>query len=242
LQTISINSPKLNERLLVSYMERFVGFGALDAGLWFVGMEQGGGQDLHELARRLEAWQSLGSTEVADLQAYCELLGERRWHGPHARIQPTLGKMVRVVLATRGENASPAAVRAYQSERLGRAGGETLVAELFPLPSQTVGHWIYGDCSSLPYLRSRQAYLTEVGPKREALLRAGIDLYAPRAVVFLGWCYMADWRRLIETPLELRDQPRIGIGRRGKTVCIVSLHPTSYGVTNEYFSEIGKIL
>jgi hypothetical protein len=60
--------------------------------------------------------------------------------------------------------------------------------------------------------------------------------------VFLGWSYMADWRRLIETPLELRDQPRIGIGRRGKTVCIVSLHPTSYGVTNEYFSEIGKIL
>jgi hypothetical protein len=223
-------------------MQRFVGFGALEADLWFVGMEQGGGQDLHELARRLEAWQSLGSSEVADLRAYCELLDERRWHGAQAKIQPTLGKMARVVLAARGENPSPAAVRDYQSQHLGRAGGETLVAELFPLPSQTLGHWIYGECSALPYLRTRQAYLTEVGPKREALLRECIDLYAPRAVVFLGWSYMADWQRLLEVPLELREGPRAAIGRRGKTVCIVSLHPTSYGVTNEYFAQVGKIL
>lgn len=230
---------KIDEHLLAKYLENFVGFGSYDADFWFIGMEQGGGHDLGDLKRRLDAWHALGEEEVVDLGRYCERLNETRWHGPGAKIQPTLGKMVRVVLGARGGDASANAVRSYQAERLGRSGRETLVAELFPLPSRSVGHWIYSGLTALPYLRSRETYLAELRPKRIKLLRDRIDRHAPRAVVLLGWSYMAVWNELVGSPLDLREEPRIRIAQRGKTVFIASRHPTSYGVTNQYFAQIG---
>lgn len=241
---MSLSGAPIDERLLTRYMEHFVGFGSYKAALWFVGMEQGGGRDLKELARRLEAWRSLGEGDVIDFAAYCALLHEERWHGPEARIQPTLGKMIRVVLAAHGKEASAGAVREYQSERFGRAGDESLVAELFPLPSRSVGEWIYRDVCNLACLKDRQAYLMEFRPKRAALLRHLIDQHAPRVVVMLGWSYRDAWEELIEVSLVERDEPQPGLlfGRRGKTAFVVCHHPTSFGVTNAYFTEIGRII
>jgi hypothetical protein len=67
------------------YMHTFVGFGTPDAPVWFIGLEQGGGEDLPELERRLAAWQTLGSSETADLLEYCEQIQEARWHGRGAK-------------------------------------------------------------------------------------------------------------------------------------------------------------
>src|SRR5688572_25430520 len=81
-------------------MRRFVGFGTPDARTWFIGLEQGGGESLEELERRLDAWSQLGAATFADLAEYCRRIGENRWHGERARIQPTLGSLVRMMLAS----------------------------------------------------------------------------------------------------------------------------------------------
>jgi hypothetical protein len=100
-------------------MERFVGFGEPAAGIWFIGLEQGGGENLAELERRLGAWRESGGGAFADLREYCERLGEHRWHGPSPRVQPTLGKLVRLTLAAEGLSPDTEAVRLYQAQKFG---------------------------------------------------------------------------------------------------------------------------
>lgn len=235
---------RIDQDLLASYMERFVGFGSYDAPFWFAGMEQGGGRNVAELATRLKAWDSLKRRDVLDLAEYCAQIKEKRWHGPRARIQPTLGKLIRVVLAVHGLEASAEAVKEYQRTDFGRVGKETLIAELLPLPSRSVGDWIYGDISDLPYLMTREAYRMELRPKRIELLGQLIARYEPRAVVMLGWTYRDEWNGLSRALLVERDLPHPGVrfAQRGKTQFVVSRHPTAFGVTNAYFGEIGRVL
>lgn len=68
----------INPETLVDYMHRFVGFGDPSADIWFIGLEQGGGEDLGELERRLSAWIDSGAGPFADLREYCSRLGEHR--------------------------------------------------------------------------------------------------------------------------------------------------------------------
>ena len=125
----------VDEHVLANYMNTFVGFGSYSADFWFVGMEQDGGHDVAELERRLNAWQSMRCEEVVDLPTYLAAIGEERWSGARAAIQPTLGKMIRIVLSARGVTPSAAAIRSHQVERLGRSGDETLLTELSPWPA-----------------------------------------------------------------------------------------------------------
>src|SRR5262245_7913787 len=101
-------------------MHTFVGFGRFDADVWFIGIEQGGGKDIPELARRIEAWGNLGCPEVTDLHQYCDAIDERQWHGPNAKYQRTLAQMVRILFAAQERPISTRAIIAYQAEQLGR--------------------------------------------------------------------------------------------------------------------------
>jgi hypothetical protein len=111
-----------------------------------------------------------------------------------------------------------------------------------PLPSRSVGHWIYGELTNLPELRTRETYIEALSPARRSLLRTAIDRYKPRAVILTGWSYMPAWAELIESPLEVRDDPGVAVGRRGDTTCVVARHPTSFGAKNRYFEAIGTLL
>ncbi len=96
----------IRTEVLLDYMHRFVGFGSQKAPVWFIGLEQGGGNGLSELERRLEAWSATGVKAFDDFPTHCRLIGDRRWHGAPARIQPTLGKLIRLFLAFSGSPAT----------------------------------------------------------------------------------------------------------------------------------------
>lgn len=234
----------IDDALLQRYMETFVGFGSYEADFWFVGMEQGGGRDLEEMQRRLVAWKRQECEEVVDFSKYHDDIDESRWMGANARIQPTLGKMIRIALAARGQAVTPAAVREYQTKRFARTGGETLIAELFPLPSRSIGHWIYSELQSLPHLKTRESYRMALRDRRMSLLRERIDRYRPHAVILFGWSYCDEWRSLLRTDMAELNEPAPGIlrGQRGDTTCIVCRHPTSFGAKNAYFEAIGQLL
>jgi hypothetical protein len=72
----------MTSECLLDYMNRFIGFGSPHAPIGFIGLEQGGGENLAELDRRVTQWNALGAQAFADLPAYCHRIGERRWHGP----------------------------------------------------------------------------------------------------------------------------------------------------------------
>ncbi len=231
----------INPQLLTDYMSRFVGFGDRSAPVWFVGLEQGGGENLAELERRLEAWYDLGAGSFADLRHYCERIGERRWHGPSPRIQPTLGKLVRLVLAAQGQATDPESVRRHQAETFGCTAGGSVIGELMPLPSRNISEWIYSSLSAVPGLESREAYLRRYRPVRLALLQRAIRGAGPKAVVFIGTSETETWSEVVGQRF-VQGPGGAGWCEVGLTRFVVLTHPTAYGAKNAYFEEVGRAL
>jgi hypothetical protein len=231
----------LDPQLLVDYMSRFVGFGDPSTPVWFVGLEQGGGEDLAELERRLVAWRDSGAGSFADLQEHCVRIGERRWHGAAPRIQPTLGKLVRLVLASQGQRIDPESVRRHQAEKFGSMPGGSVMAELMPLPSRNISQWIYSSLTDVPGLESREAYLRRYRPVRLALLQRAIRDAAPRAVVFVGTSETETWSEVAGQSF-VQGHGGASWCEVGPTRFVVLTHPTAYGAKNAYFEEIGRAL
>lgn len=46
----------MNDVLLQQYMSKFAGYGNLDGDYWLVGMEEGGGNSIEEIERRINLW------------------------------------------------------------------------------------------------------------------------------------------------------------------------------------------
>jgi predicted RNase H-like nuclease len=90
----------IDETRLNDFMHRFYGYGSWDAPLWFVGMEEGGGNTLEELELRLKAWD--GSDDLADLKDFHAHLGGTNWFSSRPKIQSTWGNSFASHSRTRG--------------------------------------------------------------------------------------------------------------------------------------------
>jgi hypothetical protein len=149
-------------------IEGFIGYGNLEAPVVFIGTEEGLAQP-DGLAGDL-AWRSRFSP-VMDVEAAHRRLAE----GPtlfseHPRSQPTWRVMADVMLhfekrasADRAERSRER--RMYRTRSLGRAAGDSLLAELLPYPSQKESAWLYPD-----RFENREAYRSKMMPERLKLL------------------------------------------------------------------------
>lgn len=226
---------------LASFIDTFWGYGSLSAPYWFVGMEEGGGDSWPVFCDGLERWRTSGTPAMARFRPDPEQRAADPWFGDRARIQPYWGKIIRLFLAAEGLPCDADAVRDYQIERLAAPDGDTCLLELLPLPSPSTTHWIYGEHSDLDVLRDRATYRTLIAPKRITTLREMIDAYAPRYVVFVGLSYVPHWNSVAGIDLPTRpERPVTSPG--GRTRMVISRHPSSFGVTNGYFEQIGRTL
>lgn len=226
--------------ILLDYMRRFIGFGSAEARIWFIGLEQGGGENLEELERRLSAWTDMGASPFADLPEYCRRIDERRWHGEAARIQPTLGKLIRILLASQGVAPTIEAIRRYQATRFAVRNQQTVIAELMPLPSRNVSEWIYA-ATGVPGLETRQAYMRAYRPARLALLRNAIQAAVPQTVVFLGLTEAATWSEIAQATFA-EGAGGANWGSSNGTRFVIAKHPMAFGAPNEYFEALGRAL
>lgn len=215
--------------LLQTFMDRFYGFGDYTAPYWFVGMEEGGGDDL-TWAEGLVPWREKGFPEL-------ESMADTR-----PNIQRTWGGLIRILLAAKGETPTPAAILHYQQTQLARKGGESCLLELMPLPSPSVGHWLYASHSQLAFLRSRAAYMAHVAPHRIEHLRQQITDHQPYAVVFYSKKYRKYWQQVVGMKFQPLPANGIEIAERGPTLFVISTHPVGRGVTNDYLNNIGRII
>ena len=75
---------------------------------------------------------------------------------------------VGAILASQGAAPTPEAVGVYQAHKLGRLEGQTVVAELMPLPSRNACEWIYSAVAGVPGLLTREAYVEGFGQDLKA--------------------------------------------------------------------------
>lgn len=229
------------------FIESFFGYGTWDAPYWFVGKEEGGGNDWADVSARVRTWHERGERELEDVAEYHRALGlGTKYFKERPPLQPTWSRLLRVLFSATGRDANREALRRYQSAHLGRPDGETLLTELLPLPSPSASRWLYGAYSSLDYLADRDRYRAAVAPRRAAALRARIARHRPHSVIFYGSdALYRDWWREIAgidlEPLEV-DGRRLFLGGNNHTRFLIIDHPTAFGITSAFLSAAGRQL
>jgi hypothetical protein len=233
---------QFDDRLLDEFAHRFYGYGNYGGQIWFIGMEEGGGNSFTEITRRLDAWALRGRREVDDLAGYHAAIGITYLFNERPKLQPTWNPLIRIVLTAKGQPCDRESVREYQKRELGRMDGETCLVELLPLPSPGTNAWLYRDHSSLPYLADRQAYRECLAGLRVAHLQDKLSHYQPKAVVLYGLQYQVYWKQIAGVQTWQGSPEGIAHATRHQTLFVMAKHPVATGVTNEYFHQIGRLI
>ena len=236
---------RLNDDLLLQYMSHFAGYGNLDGDYWMIGMEEGGGDSIEDIERRIAIWEQGGKNTLEDLKLYHDKLGETRWFGNQARLQPTWNKLIRIIHGIKGRSPQTEDIREYQKTQLGNHDGETCLAELMPLPSPATKHWLYSKVSDIRGLKSRESYVRNWGRIRLQSLTELINTHRPKNIVFYGaGHYQQWWSQLMPANHEMIsiDGVKAYLGTRSGTVFAVSPHPVATGVKNSFFHDLGNAM
>lgn len=232
----------LNDQLLQHFMTTFYGSGNYHGKYWFIGMEEGGGNDLDQVKSRIKTWQNLGESELVDLYDFHMGINYPHYHKHPVKLQTTWKQQIRIVLASKGKLTSLDNIRAYQRDVLGRKESEICLLELLPLTSPKTNTWHYDKWSSLPYLKSRDAYRNHCIPWRCDHIRSRIFSFHPKLVVFCGSSYFIHWQNIAGHKVQFRKQDGFWMGKSPPTLFLIVKHPAAFGITNNYFDSIGSFV
>jgi hypothetical protein len=236
----------LDDKLLERFMKNFLGYGDINADVWFVGMEEGGGDTEENVRRRLETWEARGCRSIEDLAEYHQGIGDtKHFDGRKPPIQRTWAKICRMYLAQGARSPTFEEIRSFQKSNLGRGSSATCLLELMPLPSPSISDWRYGEWSGIGYLNTRDSYVKEVKPKRVDLLRRTIAQRAPKCVAFYGMKYRNDWAEIAQLPgagswAELAEFPGSFTAASEGTMYYLLPHPVAFGWNVEKWDGVGR--
>jgi hypothetical protein len=179
--------------------------------------------------------------ELEDLEEYHDCIGVENLFNDRPKLQPTWNKLIRILLSSREGISTTEEVREYQKNKLGRLSGETCLLELLPLPSPSIGEWLYAQHSKLPHLIDRESYIRNSIPSRITHLQNQIQQYQPKVVIFYSLSYQEYWKKIAGINFQ-PNSDGIHIGHNESTLFVITKHPASRGIKNEYFHQVGKII
>lgn len=235
----------LDENLISQFAAKFFGYGTFDAPVWFVGMEEGGGNDIEQVAKRLAVWKERGCLDLEDLEQYHRDFGVSKfWKQKNPPTQPTWNKLIRLLLAAKSNTASDislTAVKEYQREQLGKVGGTTCLLELLPLPSPSKKDWWYREWSEHPQLRSRKAYEDWLIADRIHSIRSRIHEHQPAAVIFYGSEYQENWQKIVGGEFERDGTNEIYSCQSEYSFYLFTHHPRG-ARSKSYWHDHGRYL
>lgn len=229
-----------DDQLLDEFAHTFYGYGNYSGRYWFIGMEEGGGNSFAEITKRLTTWAKRGKRELEDVAEYHTEVGITHLFNETPKLQPTWNKLIRTLLTSDGQVPTTEQVRNYQKTSLGRPNGNTCLVELLPLPSPSMGRWLYGEHSRLAYLGNRETYRQACFAPRIAHLRQRIGEYRPSVVIFYSFTYREHWQEV--AGVDFRQESDVYIGRNHASLFMITKHPAAKGVTSEYFHQVGKTI
>ncbi len=86
---------ELNAGLVEEFAEHFYGYGNFSAPIWYIGVEEGGGETAAELSRRFSIWAERGKHELEDLIDYHRGIEVFDWQ---SKVQDTWRPLIRIQL------------------------------------------------------------------------------------------------------------------------------------------------
>jgi len=233
---------QLNDEFLQHFMSTFYGSGNYLGDYWFVGLEEGGGNDLVQVSNRLDAWKELGETELVDIYQFHTKINYPEYFTDPVKLQRTWMQQARIILSAKGQASDTESVKEYQRDTIGRKNSETCLLELLPLPSPSISIWHYDDWTSLKFLKNRKIYRDYCIPWRVKHLQSRIYSYKPKIVVFMGLSYFNYWQTIAGQSMRFTDQGGYWTGQADGIRFVISQHPVAHGVTNAYFEMIGSYI
>lgn len=234
----------LDAQLIEDFATGFLGYGSYDAPVWFVGMEEGGGNDLEQVSQRIKWWDRRRRRELEDVVGYHSEFGVTQFWEDKPKLQATWGKLIRLLLADTLHDEPEMARKQicdYQRDKWGRANSKTCLLELLPMPSPSKKQWQYSAWRKLiPQLASRAEYRKWILPVRISAIRERIKKYRPAKVVFYGIGYRKYWQMITEINFVESDLSGLYLAQTGETSFFMTPHPAAHGRTNVYWQKIGE--
>lgn len=178
----------LTAEIIERRLHTFWGYGSLQAPTWFVGMEEGGGEDLAERFAVTD-----GHRMVDIRNGMKGMTGHLEFYtGDNPKIQSTLAYPIRLFLCLKnGRPPSREDVRHFQRYNFGDVENcKSASLELSSLPARSTSakDWKFG---------SRQEYLDKHLPRRTTELSNMVAEHEPRVVIFYSTGYMKYWLEVI---------------------------------------------
>jgi hypothetical protein len=180
---------------------KFIGYGNLEAPVWFIGPEERLLEETEEqivqhleIRRRFKPVECLRGVHVRKLK-------ELTCPGLEPKLQGTWKRMCWIMLWL--ENRDPTKNRLdvldYQTCQLGVTGGRTLLTELLPLPKKSTRPCDWPDFYSREFgFQGLEDYKASVLPCRLNMLRELVERYNPPAIVCYGKGYWGAFQELFE--------------------------------------------
>jgi hypothetical protein len=225
----------LNEAIHESEIEQllnFIGYGRLDADIWFLGQQETTAGET-DISRRLLIQQ------VADAQEAQEILGISPSQFGEENLQGAWRGMCEIMLRLAGQDPSSDNLQKYFSESLGRSHGSTLVCDLFPLPLPVNSPWNYAALS--PQFVNPSAYYEAVKPLRLELFRQLIADNLPKIIIAYGRTAWPQYQELFND-FNLSQNGSFMLGWDANTVIILSDNFSSETMDGNYEELLGLIL
>ncbi len=226
----------ITKELIEKRIDKFWGYGNLHSDIWFIGMEEG----LHGTMTDLEnRFNNTKDKSVIDLQGdMTDVLDHMKWFSPHANIQKTWGKLIKILLTLqcKGKTTNDK-IKEFQKKEFGRLNGNHCSLELMPLPCHSIKKqdWIYKKFS-IDYLETRSKYLKKIMPIRIKLFQGLIKKYNPKIIICYSLTYLEKWKKIIMH--NLLKKKNLYYCKKNNTIFFIIPHPVARGMTNNEWNEI----
>jgi len=161
----------------VNHLLEFIGYGRLKAPVWFISLENAGG-DVENVSARLNF------QPVEDFRSAYKVFKKEAEHVGQRVIELTWHNICYIMLGLEGKDQDLESIRTYQSESLGRKNGSTMLCELMPIPNPMTNVWGYGRL--IPQFMTRSDYYQRVKPFRIEKIRNLIRENQPKVVICHG--------------------------------------------------------
>jgi len=244
----------LNQTTLSNRLQSFWGFGNYESKYWFIGMEEGGGDNIQEVSKRLSVWEKFGSPELIDNFEYHKGISgygyENHFEGK-IKLQPTWAKLIRAYLNIENPNRNYSAddIKKFQAKYWGRLNSNNCLLDIFPLPSPSANNWHYDKWCEIPILRNRDTYKNALQSERVNTLQKRISTYKPKVVMFyaFGDEYLKFWEQVAEINFTEKNNYKIFrdksvyLSKKDESIFVVTYQPSAIW-NNEYWDNVGRFI